>query len=914
MVIPSRFVSAFSPSTVQQLDAIAKRMTIKSPLFFRSAYTAYVVENERRTFAPIVVVDGAAVTRWWCSCNEQLRFGDLCRHLAVVLATSSADDGQLTNERYEASFWRSVGFESFREGRDVAEPPVDKREELLRKYVTTPQEQELVRRGAGSTRVKWEASAWYRWSKEQFLRFGDGAGALLSVRDGGARLALGDTDLVVPQSAVEYVIAAGDGAIASASGFRLAPESVTPSLRVELTAARTLRFTPVIIGADGAVHDRAALPRFGRWLLLGETFVTSRDVPLLFGDSAARGQAALFDARPATGLPYDRETVIPESEVFAFVETHRHEFARMPRERAPESLRRARFFEADDEVIYDFAPATSELLDVDVVLRCGDESIPAADIGRARKEKKKVLVRGNVWINAADAQFAWLDATRFYGAGRMLLTKLEYLRVRSLIRGRAVFRGDDATEAVFRVFDDLHDASAAPSPATLGIDLYGYQQTGYHWLWLLQQNGFGGLLCDDMGLGKTHQAMALVRALTKLEPGAAILIVCPTSVIDHWREKLARYLPDVPFAIHYGAGRELRPDARLIVTSYGVLRSDLERLRSRKFDLLIVDEIQTIKNAETATHQALRAIDRRIAIGLTGTPVENHERELKTLVDFVVPGYLPDVVLDRRLLQRLVRPFVLRRTKAQVLPELPPKIVDKRYCELTPEQRAIYRSVIDSRAMPLRAQLRSGAKVPYIHVFAALNYLKQICNHPASLRGPLAADVPSGKWELFVELLDECMTSGLKVVVFSQYLSMLELIEKHLERNAIGFASIKGATRERGAETKRFRDDPDCRVFTASLRAAGVGIDLTSASVVIHYDRWWNQAREDQATDRVHRLGQNKGVQVIKLITRGTLEEKIDALVESKAALAHDLIQTDDPALVKQFTPEELDQLLGWEE
>jgi SNF2 family DNA or RNA helicase len=155
------------------------------------------------------------------------------------------------------------------------------------------------------------------------------------------------------------------------------------------------------------------------------------------------------------------------------------------------------------------------------------------------------------------------------------------------------------------------------------------------------------------------------------------------------------------------------------------------------------------------------------------------------------------------------------------------------------------------------------------------------------------------------------MTSGLKVVVFSQYLSMLELIEQHLDRNNIGFASIKGATRERGAEVKRFRDDPECRVFTASLRAAGVGIDLTSASVVIHYDRWWNQAREDQATDRVHRLGQSRGVQVIKLITRDTVEEKIDALIARKAALTTELIEVDDPSLVKQFTAEELEELLS---
>jgi SNF2 family DNA or RNA helicase len=263
------------------------------------------------------------------------------------------------------------------------------------------------------------------------------------------------------------------------------------------------------------------------------------------------------------------------------------------------------------------------------------------------------------------------------------------------------------------------------------------------------------------------------------------------------------------------------------------------------------------------------------------------------------------------MLQRLVRPFVLRRTKQQVLTELPPKIVDKRYCELTSEQRTLYRRVMESRAKPLRMQLRAGAVISYVHVFAALNFLKQICNHPASAGGGFAENATSGKWELFVELLDECMSSGLKVVVFSQYVKMLELIEQHLASRDLGFASIKGSTRARGGEIARFRDDDSCRVFTASLRAGGLGIDLTSASVVIHYDRWWNQAREDQATDRVHRLGQNKGVQVIKLITRGTVEEKIDELIARKARLATELIQTDDPALVKQFTVEELEELLG---
>ncbi|HEX8617302.1 MAG TPA: DEAD/DEAH box helicase, partial [Thermoanaerobaculia bacterium] len=507
----------------------------------------------------------------------------------------------------------------------------------------------------------------------------------------------------------------------------------------------------------------------------------------------------------------------------------------------------------------------------------------------------RALIRGNLWIDVTDPQFAWLDEATIGPRGHVLVTKLELLRIRGSLRGKAVFAGDRACERVFRLFDEIQTDGDAPSPAALGIELYEYQQTGYEWLWLLQQNGFGGLLCDDMGLGKTHQAIALIRALTHVEPQQSVLVVCPTSLIDHWREKLARYIPGVPVTL----------------TTYGLVRSRFEQFRGKRFDLVILDEMQTIKNSDTATHHALQGIEKRIAVGLTGTPIENHEGELKVLLDFVVPGYLPKHVTDRVTLQRLVRPFVLRRTKAQVLTQLPPKIVDKRFCELTSEQRALYRRVIESRAKPLRAQLRAGGSVSYVHIFAALNYLKQICNHPASAGGGFGADVPSGKWEMFLQLLEECMTSGLKVVVFSQYLQMLAMIEDHLFRNGIGYASIKGGTKERGAEIARFRDDPDCRVFTASLRAGGLGIDLTSASVVIHYDRWWNQAREDQATDRVHRLGQNKGVQVIKLISRNTIEEKIDELIARKGELASDLIRPDDPSLVKQFTRAELDDLLS---
>jgi superfamily II DNA or RNA helicase len=919
MALPARYLSSFSKSTLTTIEMHADRFRVAEPLFFRGAYTATVTENQRRSFAPVIVVDGPRVALARCTCVAWMKPDDLCRHLAVLVSKLAGDDGVLPSEKFDSSVWRAVAFASFSEGKELVfdDGASDAREQLLRKYVMTETEQELLRRGSGSARLLFESSPWYRWSKRMFLR---GAEEVrLEIRDREAELIANAQRIPLPPSAVEHVLTSAPELVV-ASGFEIAPQTLAPSLRIEITRSRALKFSPVLLGSGGAVLDRDALPKFGKFFLAGNRFASPAPASPMFVERSQKQQTLLFEVRPSAGLPYDRETVIAEDDVFAFVERHRGELATLPASLAPEAVRNAQPVRLDGEVVFDFAAPHKDLFEVEITF---EHDVTAADIARARREGIRALVRGNLWIDVTDAQFAWLDEASIGATGRVLVTKLELLRIRGSLRGKAIFRGDRACERVFRLFDEIQTDGDAPPPAALGIELYAYQQTGYEWLWLLQQNNFGGLLCDDMGLGKTHQAIALIAALTRgrgviLSPAEGegpslaprrrsfgvsapqddtpqILVVCPTSLIDHWREKLARYIPNVPVTL----------------TTYGLVRSRFEQFRGKRFDLVVLDEMQTIKNADTATHHALRGIEKRIAVGLTGTPIENHEGELKTLLDFVVPGYLPKHVDDRITLQRLVRPFVLRRTKAQVLTQLPPKIVDKRYCELTHEQRTLYRRVLESRARPLRAQLRAGGSVSYVHIFAALNYLKQICNHPASAGGGFGADVPSGKWEMFRDLLDECMASGLKVVVFSQYLQMLALIEDHLFRHDIGHASIKGGTKERGAEIARFRDDPDCRVFTASLRAGGLGIDLTSASVVIHYDRWWNQAREDQATDRVHRLGQNKGVQVIKLITRNTIEEKIDALIASKGELASDLIRPDDPSLVKQFTRAELDQLLS---
>jgi superfamily II DNA or RNA helicase len=892
MPIPPRYVSSFAASTLKTIETHAAQFRVSDSLFFRGAYTANVLENERRKFAPVIVFDAARVVSSRCTCSARMRPNDLCRHLAVLVDRMAGEDGMLPSEKFEQSVWRAVAFVSFSEGRPMHAEDGDPREQVLRRYVLTEQEQALLGRGSGSARLLFEASPWYRWSKQLFLR-GPIEDAKLELRDGTIALVL-DQTIPLPPAAVEHVIAAAPE-IVTASGFEIAPQSLAPSLRIEITRNRALRFTPVLL-AGNTVLDREALPKFGKYFLAGNRFASPAAAPPMFVEAGDRPQATLFEVRSSAGLPYDRETVIAENDVFAFVERHRRELAALPEELAPEAVRNARPVRLEGEVTFDFAEPHKDFLEVEIAFDAGEETIAATDIARARRDGVRALIRGSLWIDVTDPQFAWLDDATIGPQGHILVTKLELLRIRGSLRGKAIFRGDVSCERVFRLFDEVQTDVDAPSPAAFGIDLYGYQQTGYQWLWLLQQNGFGGLLCDDMGLGKTHQAIALIRALSHVDPSHSVLIVCPTSVIDHWRDKLGRYLPGVPVTL----------------TTYGLVRSRFEQFRGKRFDLVVLDEMQTIKNSDTATHQALRGIEKRIAIGLTGTPIENHEGELHALLDFVVPGYLPKHVDDRMLLRRLVRPFVLRRTKAQVLTELPPKIVDKRFCELTGDQRTLYRRVLESRARPLRAKLRAGEVVSYVHIFAALNYLKQICNHPASAGGGFGdSNVSSGKWDLFLELLDECMTSGLKVVVFSQYLQMLGLIEEHLHRNDIGYASIKGSTRERGAETSRFRDDPDCRVFTASLRAGGLGIDLTSASVVIHYDRWWNQAREDQATDRVHRLGQSKGVQVLKLISRNTIEEKIDALITRKGLLATELVQTDDPSLVKQFTRDELDELLS---
>lgn len=458
-----------------------------------------------------------------------------------------------------------------------------------------------------------------------------------------------------------------------------------------------------------------------------------------------------------------------------------------------------------------------------------------------------------------------------------------------------------------------------------------YQRHGLEWLAFLYENRLGGLLCDEMGLGKTHQIMGLMAWLaTQKKEATAFLVVCPTTVISHWDRKIREYAPALRPVVYHGVDRDLEKalgHGAVLITSYGVLLRDGDHLSRIRFGLAAFDEAQFLKNTATKTYGAAMAINAAMKVAVTGTPVENRLMDLKALMDLALPGYLgtDSFFMERyenagaariRELRRLSASFILRRTKAKVLAELPEKIEDFRYCRLTETQVRLYREAVAARRSGLLAVLeKEDQAIPYVHIFALLTLLKQICNHPASVSGN-GTKVPkggleSGKWQVFTELLDACLENDQKVVVFSQFVKMLDIIEAYLTEKDIGHAGITGKTRRRGLEIDRFNEDPSCRVFVGSLKAGGSGIDLIGGSVVVHYDRWWNAAKEDQATDRVHRIGQTRGVQVFKLITEGTLEEKISALIDRKRKLMNDAVPEDDPGLLKTFTREELADLLA---
>ena len=563
----------------------------------------------------------------------------------------------------------------------------------------------------------------------------------------------------------------------------------------------------------------------------------------------------------------------------------------------------------------------------DLTARLGDQRFQLGQLNELFREKGRYRKLGGKLFDSQGYDGVYLKSLCEGSA------KGEDLSVGDLFRLMAFFRerlNVDVTEWSQAIFEQLKnfDAPNLPDLSHTKLNLRDYQKLGYEWLYFLRTFGLGGLLCDQMGLGKTHQGMALLAAAARENPDGKSLVVAPTSVLFHWKEKLADFCPDLKAVIHHGYARDGQralEQHQIVISSYGIVRNDLGIFRERAFDLVIFDEIQFLKNKDTKAYKSLSQLYADCKIGLTGTPIENQIGELKNLMDLILPGYLgsdshfkryfTDPILKlnhgptKEKMKALVHPFTLRRSKSEVLTELPEKIEDLRSFALGEYEWELYKKTKGEGKKHIYNQ--DGDTPGLMHVFQLIGKLKMICNHPALFFGnDDYAAYPSTKWEMFTELLHEALDSGEKVVVFSQYLGMIRMFRRYLEHHQVGHAVITGETKDRAGEQQRFMKDPQCRVFLGSLRASGVGIDLTSASILIHYDRWWNSAREEQATDRVHRIGQDKTVQVYKFKALETVEERIDRIIHEKRALLEDVVGFDSENISKTFTLDELLEIL----
>jgi superfamily II DNA or RNA helicase len=511
--------------------------------------------------------------------------------------------------------------------------------------------------------------------------------------------------------------------------------------------------------------------------------------------------------------------------------------------------------------------------------------------------------------------------------GRLKLTRAQAAQLGDIegTVGQLAWSGGERLRQLSQRLRDFKGIRPVPAPAGLRAELRGYQHDGLNWLQFLREYELGGVLADDMGLGKTVQALAYL--LVEKEAGRLdkpALVVAPTSLMVNWRREAERFAPSLKTLTLHGAARHQAfarlADYDVVFTTYPLLPRDAEVLLAQDYHTVILDEAQTIKNPKAKSTEIARALTARHRLCLTGTPMENHLGELWSLFHFLMPGLLGDERQFRRLfrtpiekhgdperraaLARRVAPFLLRRTKEQVATELPPKTEIVRPVELDGAQRDLYESIRLAMHDKVRREIeKKGLARSQIVILDALLKLRQVCCDPRLLKLDSAKKVKhSAKLELLMDMLPELIEEGRRVLLFSQFTSMLALIEAELKERHIDYVLLTGDTKDRATPIDRFQSGK-VPLFLISLKAGGTGLNLTAADTVIHYDPWWNPAVERQATDRAHRIGQDKAVFVYKLITQGTVEEKIAAMQARKQALADGVFgkaNADTPALAAE--------------
>jgi uncharacterized Zn finger protein/superfamily II DNA or RNA helicase len=496
----------------------------------------------------------------------------------------------------------------------------------------------------------------------------------------------------------------------------------------------------------------------------------------------------------------------------------------------------------------------------------------------------------------------------------------------------AAVRLDESARALIA---ELLRPDAAPLPAGLQANLRPYQQRGFEWLYKNTRLGLGSLIADDMGLGKTLQIITLFQRLKEdgaLGGSQKALVVVPTTLLTNWTKEINRFAPGLRIWIYHGAARDLTPlaEADILLTTYGVVRTEIAALQKMNWAVVVIDEAQNIKNLDTAQTKAVKKLNAPVRIAMSGTPVENRLSEYFSIFDFSNHGYLGSlkeftaayakpIELERNqtVLSRfrnVTSPFLLRRMKTDksIISDLPDKIETDQFCALTSEQAALYQNVVDQSLQAIREDADSNIKRQGL-VLKMLTALKQICNHPANfLKKPAADPALSGKTQLLLELLEQILESGEKTLIFTQYREMgdllVPLISKQLGVEA-DFLHGGCSRKERDAMVDNFQQNRSARILLLSLKAGGTGLNLTAASNVIHYDLWWNPAVEAQATDRAFRIGQERQVMVHRFITQGTFEEKINVMIQSKKELANLTVATGEK-WVGDLTDKELRELV----
>jgi superfamily II DNA or RNA helicase len=489
-------------------------------------------------------------------------------------------------------------------------------------------------------------------------------------------------------------------------------------------------------------------------------------------------------------------------------------------------------------------------------------------------------------------------------------------------------RVDAHVEALRKRLKSLAVSAEPTMPTALTATLRDYQRRGLAWLQFLQALGAGGILADDMGLGKTITTLAFLLQRKEAEGGAPSLVVCPTSVAGNWLRESARFTPDLKTLLLHGATRKRDhariPEVDVVVTTYALLRRDLSLLETQPFRLVVLDEAQNIKNADAATTRAAAKLQATMRLALSGTPMENRLAELWSLASFANPGILGTLTSFEKRFERpivanpqcaaatelraLVRPFLLRRTKDDVLRELPPKTEIDRMVTLRREDKRMYDALAHALRTSVAKDIEKRAGQSSLSVFTALTRLRQMACDPR-LVDPKSPPSASAKREAFLELVRVLVAEGRRALVFSQFVQLLTLWRKDLDAEGFAYEYLDGSTINRDAIVARFQEG-SAPLFLISLKAGGSGLNLTAADTVIHCDPWWNPAVEDQATDRTHRIGQDKPVTVVRLVARGTIEEKILALKAKKRELTHAVIG-DDAGALSGLTQDDIRRLLG---